>query len=269
MGLLALAAVYAAFLPAPPLVLQGVASQGLVGTGAQGPEEIICSLGGPNDGEPINSRTVELELRTDFQEYATLSIHANGVYFASRSLQVGARVDPDTGLTVVPLEIDLDKVRETLGVARAEDLTALQIRVYLYEAASARLVTFAEWNGVLNAPWIEIVNLETGDPKTPQHYDPPPGMVPALVHTLKGDTFYFAFASPDPAVLRTSPEEARILREARLVSARNCDPSGEKQHRVLVDSTLAGAGAPVYVVVWTYDAVRGWKQSPIVSVTPH
>jgi hypothetical protein len=253
------------------------------------PTDVILRLNGPNDGEPINSRIVPLKLSTDYEEYASISIYVNSVYLYSRSLQGGAYRDPDSGLLVSNIDLDIQAVRKRLGEdAFDPDASPLTVSVHLHNARTGILITHADWRGCVGKPWLEFLDEdalgEGGDGETqnqdlfalkarlPILQDPPAGKAPAIIHKLKTDTYIFVFVSHDEALLKTSPEDANILLESKLVYGNSCDPGAAyslARNLVFVDSSLSVQPEPektVFAVVWSYDPTTGWKRSAVVPV---
>src|SRR5688572_21736240 len=62
--------------------------------GGQGTQKPIFRVDGPNDGEPINSRCLNLTLRTNFSDPGTIDVSVNGIAIHSRSLQLRSLFDP-------------------------------------------------------------------------------------------------------------------------------------------------------------------------------
>jgi len=231
----------------------------------------IFRLCGPNDGEPINSRTLTLKLFTSFSEQATIDVSVNGVPFGSRSLHYRSRLDPATGLYMSPVEIDLEQVQRTIPwLFDNPDAPPLEVTILLHSSRGP--VTFTEWEGYIGRPWVEF--LTTSPDRNPvgrggaaRRVDGPvpTGMVGIVVHPLSRDSYYFLVASTRPDILRLSPENPRLLREGKVLGGENwyVPRAGDAPPRKVIVVDPRDFPAGTQVVLWTHSFYGGWKRSPL------
>lgn len=245
--------------------------------------QLHFELRGPNDGEPINARYVKLLVRTNYAEFAALSVTINGAYLYSRSLQALGETDPETNLLLAEIDVDLYDAEMRLGLD-LDGPEALAVRVLLYDALTGHLVAYDDWTGTLARPSMEFVVPDEpqdgvvtipdadkdgagGGAQSPWELrETPPGKIPTLVRTVSGDAFALIFTSPDAELLSLSPEDPQILMEASCVLATTCESLVRAGGLVFLEPGDPAAEADTFVVIWTYDPVGGWKRSAIAPL---
>src|SRR2546428_5859535 len=220
---------------------------------------------GPNDGEPING----LRLLTNYAEHGSISVYVNHVFFYTRPLDLNSRRDGSTGILTSNIDLDMDRAMRLSGGS-----PAITVTLYLYSDSTSRLVTYQEWQGNFVRPWIEFLPKKSGNqnqgsaPGTPGPAGPI-GLTGMVVHPLPSDTYFLLLASTQKEKLSLSPDDPRIFHEARLVGSGSCVPYRTEsvvKNIVYLDTSLESSVKQVFVVLWTYDVDRGWKQSSITTV---
>lgn len=240
------------------------------------PPRLIFELVGPNDGEPINSRYLALECATNYVDRAILRIHVNGDFLFSRPLAVDLRPDGRPNVFRTDVDIDLEQVYRVIDRTIFDpDAPPLRVTASLYAdgLGSSRLLTFAEWSGYVQRPWIEFLSLNYardggGGREAVRSPTEPPDTLQILIHPLPADSYYFLLASTDRSLLTFSPEEARVHLEATFISSGRCSAAAANNMRkvIYVDVEQDLPGPPAYMVLWTFDSYRGWKRSPIILI---
>lgn len=246
----------------------------------ESPVELLFRLSGPNDGEPINSRSVELTLSTNYRDRGLVSIFVNDRYVASWSLRAVAVPDPESGLWVARIPIDLTDAARAAEDATRPGSAAVRVRVYLYSVQTSRLVTFDDWTARVERPSLEFPTRDG----TLAGLTLPAGKVPVVAHLLEGDSYFFVLASTRKEILARSPQDPATLREARIVAGGSCPVEtspdrargtrGAQRVVILEPGRLVdpedvplpqedGEVSQPLIVLWTYDTARGWKRSII------
>jgi len=160
------------------------------------------ALHGPNDGEPINSRVLPLNVETQSATGATLSVYVNDVRLYTQQIPAGGEVT----------EVCVDtEDTEDAGIRAGESLlatgeAALRVTVYLHEEGTSRLLSFDEWTGRVQRPWIELANglgLANGALEVPASQ--------LVLHREEGDRYYFLLASTHKEWLTQAPTEPSVL----------------------------------------------------------
>jgi hypothetical protein len=252
----------------PSLPLKGLHAQQR--SNAAG-DALIYHLCGPNDGEPINGRTVRLKLLTNYEERSSISVHVNHVFLYSLPLDPNSRSDDATGLLTANIDFDIERALRSSG-----DSPTITVTVYLYSDLTSRLVAYREWEGNLGRPWIEFLPKNTGNrsqgtppPGAPAPATGPAGFTAMAIRPLQNDSYFLLFASTQKETLSLSPDDPEVFRKARLVGSGSCFPYGTESHVknvVYLDTSLESSTQQVFVVLWTYDTDGGWKRSSITSV---
>lgn len=230
--------------------------------GGSGADPVMI-LAGPNDGEPINCRTLSRELRTDYIEPATIVVCLNGAYCFSRPLFENASVDPASGLLTTPIEVDLADTDATNPLRASSGSAAQEIRlsVYLYDDLTAEFVGAADWIGYVLRPSLEV--LVPGSGAAPG-IAVPEGKIAFRIRPLEVDLNALIFAASSPEVLRSSPEDPALFREARVLAGGNLTGSPGGPDAVFLERTALPETA--FAVLWTYDPAGGWKSSAVVRI---
>ena len=238
------------------------------GAGASKP---IFRIDGPNDGEPINSRCLNLTLRTSFSELGTIDVSVNGIALYSRSLQERSLFDPSTGLYTSPIDVHLETVQKRLPyLFNNPDAPPLEVTVVLH--SSRGLITFTSWAGYVGRPWVEF--LQSSLDRNPigrgaaaaQGGPVPNGLLGIVVHPLSSDSYYFLVASSSPDLLKLPPENPRLLREGRLLAGEpwfvpRSEPAPRKV--IVIDPKVV---RETHVVLWTHSFHGGWHRSAVFTV---
>ncbi len=219
------------------------------GEGSSWRDDPVLVLFGPNDGEPINCRTATPELVTNYDAPATISVYVNGCYHRSCSLAPAA-LDPERGLVATPIEVDLDAAIPSRGKAGSGSSSGpLAVTVYLYDALTSELVGCAEWVGRVSRPSLEPLDS--------------PGESAWRIRPLPGDTYFILFAASSRDGLGSSPEDPDAFRSARVVAGGNCAEAAADPAHPGLAVAVGQLPQPAFLVLWTYDAKRGWKSSPV------
>lgn len=248
-------------------------------------DPLIFKLCGPNDGEPINGRAAPndgepingrmLKLVTNYDEKGSISVYVNHVFFYSRSLYLNARRDDATGVLTSDIDFDIERAQRLSG-----DAPTISVTVYLYSDLTSRLVAYQEWEGNLGRPWIEFLSKSAGNQGNPgaplnspgggmQSPHAPAGVTAMAVHPLQDDFYFNLLASTRKDLLFLSPDDPQLFRGARVVGSGSCFPYGAENREknvVYLDTSLESSGSQVYVVLWTFDSLGGWKRSEIQLV---
>ena len=240
--------------------------------GGQGTSKPIFRLDGPNDGEPINSRCLNLTLRTNFSEPGTIDISVNGIALQSRSLQLRSLFDPATGLYSSPIDIDLEAVQKRVpSLFNNPDAPPLEVTVVLH--SSRGLVTFTSWVGYVGRPWLEFLRSSTD--RNPigrgagagQIAGPVPnGLLGIVLHPLSTDSYYFLVASSNTDLLKLHPENPRLLREGKVLAGEPWFvPKSEAPPRkvIVIDPKVV---RETQVVLWTHSFQGGWHRSAVFTI---
>ena len=232
----------------------------------------IFRLDGPNDGEPINSRCLNLTLRTNFSDPGTVDVSVNGIAIHSQSLQFRSLFDPKTGLHVSPIDIHLETVQKRLpSLFNNPDAPPIEVTVVLH--SSKGLVTFTSWAGYVGRPWVEF--LKSSIDRNPigrgagaaQAAGPVPnGLLGIVIHPLSSDSYYFLVASSNADLLKLPPENPRLLREGKVLAGETWFvPKSEVPPRkvIVIDPKVV---RETHVVLWTHSFHDGWHRSAVFAV---
>lgn len=239
-------------------------------------------LVGPNDGEPINCRTLRLTVRTSYNEPGNLVIFLNERKLTQRALRKGwHRGDDD--LFETSLEIDVLLASRALGEDYfAPDAGPLRVNVQLFSPLGA-FVTSYLWTGFVGKPWFEVLpDSENGGIVVERNPAQPiliPGLPPAvivrklpprvLLHPVRKDVFYMLVASLNEESLHSTPEDATFLQGARLVESGgfNVSPEGTLlSTEVSLEPIQRLRWQHAYIVLWTLNEKGEWKRSPVSAV---
>lgn len=251
------------YFAAGALALAAVTAPGATrsyGTGSGG--DPVMVLAGPNDGEPINCRTVTPVLRTDYRAPATVAVFVNGNYHWSGPLPC-EREDVSTGMVLAPIEVDLDAASVPKGQTGFEGpVSPVCVTVYLYDAHTSELVGSANWIGRVSRPVLENLGPIGGGSGSA------PGRARALrLRPLPADVYFLVLSAGSREALRFSPEDPEAFRHAEVAAGGNCAEAGADFNNagltIAVESSSSGPG---FFVLWTYDPATGWKSSAVLAV---
>jgi hypothetical protein len=241
-----------------------------------GQEDIFVHLCGPNDGEPINSRSLVFKLSTNAANAGVIWVSANGSFLYSQPFRSDLHFDAQSGLFVTSVAVDIELLHRLFPARFLDpDAAPFTITASLYNADGTRLITYGDWTGYIEKPWVEVVSLQAskaegngtdGVAVDEEGEEAPLGTLRVLVHTLAKDTFYFLLASPDRQLLTLSPEDPPLLRQARKLAAGSCGPETGAQEVLYLDSVSDLPWSPTYMVLWTFDFYGGWKRSAVFQV---
>jgi len=212
------------------------------------------ALHGPNDGEPINSRTLLLNVETQSATRAFISVYVNDVYLSTQAIPAGG------GVTDV--KVDLEEAAIRVGESLlATSKGPVRVTAYLHEGRTSRIVTFDEWSGRVVRPWIEEISAAGGSEAGGSD-----ATVQQLVlHPRQGDRYYFLLASTHQEWLTRQPSDPRVLN--RTWNLASGAWMGER-NPVLNLENLDYLPEGIYAVLWTYvpEVGNGWRRSPIVRL---
>jgi hypothetical protein len=236
--------------------------------------QAIVRLGGPNDGEPVNGRYLQLMLLTNISRQAALTLHAGGALVLARPLstQSGSDfvIDEATGLNRFSIVVDPQSIQALLGSASNSQITFIAT---LYGEPGGELLGAGSWCGRLPCPWIEvsIPRLEGSslEPLAAASGDsvllakPANESITVKLHPRRDDAYHLLLASDAPEWLSRWPHEA-LSQQKAIVLSRGAISDGQLPPATLQTSVLPPAwrGRTV-IVLWTYHPAGGWTRSGI------
>jgi hypothetical protein len=84
-----------------------------------------------------------------------------------------------------------------------------------------------------------------------------------LPHLRANDTFYLVATSPDRSILTLLPTSPRFLDESVFLHGGEVTGGDDPPPVLLAGWLRELAGRRSYLVVWAFDASRGWARSPV------